>query len=70
VNPYNGGTPPHQMLHVFLSGFPAGATMSETLWGNDSSEVPLTSGPDQSAPASGRGPLLEYYGHEVTVLAP
>jgi hypothetical protein len=69
-NVYNAGTPPYEFMHAYLSGFPQNATEAETLWGNDNSEVTLTSGPDQPAPPGGTGPIFEYYAHNYTILRP
>jgi len=70
-NPYSGNTPPYELLHAYLSGFPENATRTETLWGADSSEVPIPSNlPYQPAPPHGTGPPLQYYAHNYTILRP
>jgi hypothetical protein len=71
-NAYNGATPSYVFLHTYLAGFPQNATLSETLWGNDNSEMTMpTDLPSYDPPPpSGTGPLLEYYAHNYTVLRP
>jgi hypothetical protein len=70
-NPYNASTPPYELLHTYLVGFPNNATQTESYWGNDNSAVTIPAGiPDQPQPPGGHGPLLEYYGHNYQVLRP
>ncbi len=70
-NPYNGSTPPYELMHAWTSGFPTNATVSETYWGNDNTAVAIPSGiPNQPQPPGGTGPLLEYAGHNYLVLRP
>jgi hypothetical protein len=57
-------------MHGFLYNFPADATQTESLWGLSNTAVQLTSLPGEPAPASGTGPLFEYYPHNYQILRP
>jgi hypothetical protein len=70
-NPYNGSTPPYELMHAYLAGFAQNATQSETYWGTDNTAVTIPAGiPDQPQPPGGTGPLFEYYPHNYQVLRP
>ena len=69
-NVYNvgSGVLPEDFTPTFLKGFPPGATVEDSLWGMNNT-VPLTSIPDEPAPAP-FGPISIYYGRLLRVLRP
>ena len=69
-NVYNAGSGvlPEDFTPTYLKGFPGAATQVDTLWGQEN-KVPLTSIPDEPAPAP-FGPISTYYGRLVRVLRP
>ncbi len=70
VNPYNATDNDNEIIHGFLIGFPDNATQAESYWGNDPTAVSVSSLPGEPAPASGTGPLFEYFAHNYQILRP
>jgi hypothetical protein len=66
---YNASnSPPLDETPTFLAGFPASATLEDSLWGMENT-VPLSSIPDEPAPAA-FGPISGNYGRLVRIARP
>jgi hypothetical protein len=70
LNPYNGNETPADFSHTFLLGFPGGSIVQDQYWDTSNGAVPITGIQYEPAPASGTGPLWEYYPRLVYVVRP
>ncbi len=69
LNIYNGTTVPEDFTQTYLSGFPSGSTLEDSLWATESN-VPIKGSTDQPPPDGGLGPISAYFPRVVKVVRP